>query len=254
MKRPTVRDVQAALLPEVEWTVKSFSDHRSLGFVSCDGIGGGGRFAATSLEVSSLNDRSLLSARSETLSKAWRSLLSRRSLLCQQQQQSPLPQLPLLSACAGCFRCPLLRLDPACRGAAGVPCGQRSVGVNVCHTSSRTSDSGMRPACPLSGPPDCTAAKDVAVTTSEMALPLSSKMPRQARRDPGQCWWRDSFSARDLLEPPPLVRHTAVSWGAYRCHLRVPSPFRSSTSPLLHRVRVWLRRRSQTCRVNSGLS
>lgn len=61
-----MRDVEVVLSPDVEGTVKSFSEHRSFGFVSCDGIGGDGWFTAASMEVSSLNDHSLLSALSET--------------------------------------------------------------------------------------------------------------------------------------------------------------------------------------------
>jgi cold shock CspA family protein len=48
--RPRVRDVKVVLLPEVEGTVKSFSDHSSYGFVSCDGIDGDIWFAAASVE------------------------------------------------------------------------------------------------------------------------------------------------------------------------------------------------------------
>ena len=52
---------EVVLLPEVEGTGKSFSDHRSIG----DGIGEDGWFGDVSSEVSSLNDHSLLSALSE---------------------------------------------------------------------------------------------------------------------------------------------------------------------------------------------
>ena len=48
-ERCSGRDVEVVLLSEVEGTVKSFSDHCSYGFVSCDGIGGDGWFVAASL-------------------------------------------------------------------------------------------------------------------------------------------------------------------------------------------------------------
>ena len=102
-----MRDVEFSVVPEVEGTVKSFSDHRNFGFVFCDAFVGDGRFPA-SLEVSSLNNHSLFSAPSDafqqglevesilfgfpakvgdTLRAAWLQLL-RRSILHRQPQQS----------------------------------------------------------------------------------------------------------------------------------------------------------------------
>ena len=46
-----------------------FRGHHSFGVVSCDGIGGGGWFAAASLEISSLNAHSLFSALSEAFKR-----------------------------------------------------------------------------------------------------------------------------------------------------------------------------------------
>lgn len=126
----------------------------------------------------------------------------RRSLLCPQQRQSLLLQLPPENA-------PVSRRSPAwlflmwmtCRSvspsASGMPCVERShrrrsyalvPGPRLCelppivhfpcHTRNNISDSGDASACPLSALLDRITAKDVAVATSETVLLW--KMPPHA--------------------------------------------------------------------------